>query len=146
MIEQTTRNIAEAQRKTQSAEDESYINFEDTTEFDAMMQTGIFQVPTEMIEAMDAAKQKNTKKTNQVESLKTSDWVRLYHDGSQVLAKVAWKAEDSSLFIFIDRDGARVCELTGVEIGQCFESGDIAVVDASAMDAEKNQYSFMKNL
>jgi hypothetical protein len=146
VIEQTTRNIAEAQRKTQSAEDESYINFEDTTEFDAMMQTGIFQVPTEMIEAMDAAKQKNTKKTNQVESLKTSDWVRLYHDGSQVLAKVAWKAEDSSLFIFIDRDGARVCELTGVEIGQCFESGDIAVVDASAMDAEKNQYSFMKNL
>ncbi len=147
VIEETRRNIAEKKRKSRSLGEQSFKSFEDTTDFDAMMQTGIFQVPTEMIEAMDAAnKQKQAKKTNQVEALKVSDWVRLNHDGRQVLAKVAWKSDDSNLFIFVDRDGTRVCELTGVEIGQCFESGDIALVDASTMDAEKNQYSFMKNL
>ena len=146
VVEQTTRNISEAKRKSRSREEESFKSFNDTTDFDAMMQTGIFQVPTEMIAAMDAARQKQAKKTNHLESLKVSDWVRLNYDGKQQLVKVAWKADDSSLFIFIDRDGARVCELTGVEIGQCFESGDIERVDSDAMDAEKNQYSFMKNL
>lgn len=147
VVEQTTRNVAEARRKTRSLSEQSFASMEDTTDFDAMMQTGIFQVPTEMIEAMDAAKQKKAQqKINQVEALNVSAWVKLNYDGKEVLAKVAWKSEDSSLFIFVDRDGTRVCELTGVEIGQCFESGDIALVDASTMDAEKNQFSFMKNL
>jgi hypothetical protein len=146
VVEQTSKNIADAKRKTRSLGEQSFDSMEDTTDFDAMMQTGVFQVPTEMIEAMDAAKAGKAKKINQVEALNTGDWVNMQQSGKKVLAKVAWKAEDSSLFIFVDRDGARICELNATELGQGFEMGSVELLETGTLDAEKNQYSFMKTL
>ena len=147
VVEQTTQNIADAKRKTRSLGEQSFTSMEDTTDFDAMMQTGVFQVPTEMIEAMDAAKAAaKPKKVNQVEALKTGDWVNMQQSGQKVLAKVAWKAEDSSLFIFVDRDGTRICELNATELGEGFEMGSVTLCEEGTLDAEKNQYSFMKTL
>jgi len=147
VVEQTSQNIADAKRKTRSLGEQSFASMEDTTDFDAMMQTGVFQVPTEMIEAMDAAKATaKPKKVNQVEALKTGDWVKMQQSGQKVLAKVAWKAEDSSLFIFVDRDGTRICELNATELGEGFEMGSVTLLESGTLDAEKNQYSFMKTL
>jgi hypothetical protein len=149
VVEQTTQNISDAKRKTRSLGEQSFAGMEDTTDFDAMMQTGVFQVPTEMIEAMDAAKaaaRDKPKKVNQVEALKTGDWVNLQQSGQKVLAKVAWKAEDSSLFIFVDRDGTRICELNATELGEGFDMGSVTLCEEGTLDAEKNQYSFMKTI
>ncbi len=146
VVEKTTQNINDAKRKTRSLGEQSFASLEDTTDFDAMMQTGVFQVPTEMIEAMDAAKAGKTKKINQVEALNTGEWVNMQQAGQKVLAKVAWKAEDSSLFIFVDRDGARICELNATELGDGFEMGSVVLLETGTLDAEKNQYSFMKTL
>lgn len=146
VVEQTSKNIADAKLKTRSLGEQSFSTMEDTTDFDAMMQTGVFQVPTEMIEAMDAAKAGKAKKINQVEALNTGDWVNMQQAGKKVLAKVAWKAEDSSLFIFVDRDGTRICELNATELGEGFEMGSVSLLESGTLDAEKNQYSFMKNL
>ncbi len=146
VLEQTARNIIEAKRRTRSLGEQSFDTMEDTTEFDAMMQTGVFQVPTDMLEAMNSSKKKEPKKISQVEALNTGEWVNMYHEGEKKLAKVAWKADDSSLFIFVDRDGTRLCEVDAEQLNRRFESGDVSLMESSSQDSEKTQFSFMKTL
>jgi hypothetical protein len=147
VVEETAHNIIEAKRRTRSLSAQSFApEEEDTTEFDEMMQTGIFQVPAEMIDALSSVKEDKPKKINQVDSLSTGEWVNMRLDGSKLLAKVAWKAEDSSLFIFVDRDGKRICELDANKLAQQFGSGDISLMDSGSADSEKTQFSFMKTL
>jgi hypothetical protein len=145
VLEETARNVIEAKRRTRSLGAQSFDSMDDTTEFDAMMQTGVFQVPTDMLDTMNASKPSEPKKINQVKALGTGEWVNMVHEGAKVLAKLAWKAEDSSLFIFVDRDGTRICEIDAINLSAKFESGDVSLMD-SAVDSEKTQFSFMKNL
>jgi hypothetical protein len=146
VVEETARNIVEAKRRTRSLSAQSFAPVEeDTTEFDEMMQTGIFQIPAEMADAFNAVKPDKAKKINQVDALSTGEWVNMRLDGNKLLAKVAWKAEDSSLIIFVDRDGKRICELDANKLAQQFESGDISLMDSSSTDSEKTQFSFMKS-
>ena len=145
VLEETAHNIIEAKRKTRSLGEQSFNTMDDTTEFDAMMQTGVFQVPTELLEEMNSGKKEEPKKINQAEALNTGEWVNMQKDGEKLLAKLAWKAEDSSLFIFVDRDGTRICELAVNELIEMFESGEVSLMD-SAVDSEKTRFSFMKSL
>ena len=146
VVEETAHNIIEAKRRTRSLSAQSFAPVEeDTTEFDEMMQTGIFQIPAEMADAFNAVKPDKPKKINQVDALSTGEWVNMRLDGNKLLAKVAWKAEDSSLIIFVDRDGKRICELDANKLAQQFESGDISLMDSSSADSEKTQFSFMKS-
>ena len=146
VTEETAQNIIKAKRRTRSLAAQSFDTVDDTTDFDEMMQTGIFQVPAEMLNAFNSAKPDKPRKISQVEALATGDWVSMRREGKKVLAKVTWKAEDSSLFIFIDRDGNRICELDANALGQQFESGDVKLMDAGSEDSEKTQFSFMKSL
>jgi hypothetical protein len=147
VVEETAHNIIEAKRRTRSLSAQSFAPVEeDTTEFDEMMQTGIFQIPAEMVDAFNAVIPDKPKKINQVDALSTGEWVNMRMGGNKLLAKVAWKAEDSSLIIFVDRDGKRICELDANKLAQQFESGDISLMDSSSADSEKTQFSFMKSL
>jgi hypothetical protein len=146
VIEQTARNIIEARRRTRTLSQQSFAPTDDTTEFDAMMQTGVFQVPTEMLEAFNAVKSEKPRKINQVEALAIGDWVNMKQKGTKLLGKVAWKSEDSSLFIFVDRSGKRICEVDSQDLGRQFESGEVSLLDSGSTDSEKTQFSFMKNL
>ncbi len=146
VIEQTARNIIEARRRTRSLGVQSFASLDDTTEFDAMMQTGVFQIPTEMLEKLNSGKIKKPKKVNQIETLVTGDWVNIKQNEIKMLAKVAWKSEDSNLFIFVDRNGKRLCEIEASELAQKFESGEFSLMDSGSTDSEKTQFSFMKNL
>ncbi|TNF88570.1 MAG: DUF1631 family protein, partial [Gammaproteobacteria bacterium] len=145
VLEETARNIIEAKRRTRSLGEQSFNTMDDTTEFDEMMQTGVFQVPTELLEEINSGKKEEPKKINQAEALNTGEWVNMQKDGEKLLAKLAWKAEDSSLFIFVDRDGTRICEIDVNELVEMFESGDVSLMD-SAIDSEKTRFSFMKSL
>ncbi len=145
VLEETARNVIEAKRRTRSLGQQSFDSMEDTTEFDAMMQTGVFQVPTDMLETLNAAKGKEPKKINQVQTLNIGEWVHMLHNREKILAKLAWKAEDSSLLIFVDRDGTRICEVDAIKLAEQFESGEVSLMD-SAVDSEKTQFSFMKTL
>jgi predicted RecA/RadA family phage recombinase len=135
VLEQTGRNVIEAQRKTRSLGAQSFASMEDTTEFDAMMQTGVFQVPTAMLEAMNSGKTPEPKKINQVQALNTGDWINMRKDAEKILAKLAWKAEDSSLFIFVDRDGTRICEVDAEKLADQFESGEVSLLDSAVAAA-----------
>jgi hypothetical protein len=145
VVETTAHNIIEAKRRTRSLSAQSFESMEDTTEFDAMMQTGVFQIPSDMLEAFNSVKPEKPKKINQVSALSIGEWVNIIQDGQKLLAKVAWKSEDASLFIFVDRDGKRICEVDVQQLTEMFESGELSLMDAGSTDSEKTQFSFMKS-
>ena len=64
-----------------------------------------------MLEAFNSVKPEKPKKINQVDSLAIGEWVNIMQDGQKQMGKVAWKSEDDGLFIFVDRDGKRICEV-----------------------------------
>ena len=146
VVEKTAHNIIKAKRRTRSLSAQSFDNMEDTTEFDAMMQTGVFQIPTDMLEAFNSVRPEKPKKINQVDALAIGEWVNITQDGQKLMGKVAWKSEDANLFIFVDRDGKRICEVDAHKLAEQFESGDVSLIDAGTTDSEKTQFSFMKPL
>jgi hypothetical protein len=146
VVETTAHNIIEAKRKTRSLSAQSFEPMEDTTEFDEMMQTGVFQIPTDMLEAFNSVKPETPRKVNQVSALSMGEWVNIRQGGQKLLAKVAWKSEDASLFIFVDRDGKRICELDTQQLAEQFESGEVSLVEGDSTDSEKSRFSFMKPL
>jgi hypothetical protein len=146
VVEQTAHSIIDAKRKTRSLSAQSFAPDEDSTDFDEMMQTGVFQIPADMLTAFKSAKPEPPKKTNQVQALNVGDWVNIKEGEDRKLAKLAWKAEDSMLFIFVDRDGKRVCEVDATQLTQQFESGEISISGSNTGDAKKTQSSFMKTL
>ena len=146
VAEETARSIIEAKRKTSSLSAQSFASQENTTEFDEMMQTGMFQIPTDTMTALKAIKPEPAKKIDQVAAISIGDWVNFNKGADRKLAKLAWKSEDSSLFIFVDRDGKRVCEVDSTELARQFKSDEVSLSDANSGDAKKAQSSFMKTL
>jgi hypothetical protein len=146
VVEKTARNIIEAKRKTRSLSAQSFDTMEDSTEFDEMMQTGVFQIPGDMLEAFNSVKPEKPKKINQVDSLAIGEWVNIMQDGQKQMGKVAWKSEDDGLFIFVDRDGKRICEVDASKLAGQFESGEVSLIDSGTTDSEKTRFSFMKSL
>jgi len=146
VAEQTARNIIASKRKTSSLAARSFVCEEDTTEFDAMMQTGVFQISSDMLTAFKSARPEPPRKINQIEALSVGGWVNFGQDANRKLAKLAWKAEDSALFIFVDRDGKRVSEVDAVELARLFESGEVSLTDTAPVDNARTRTSFMKNI
>jgi hypothetical protein len=146
VAEQTARNIIESKRKTSSLASRSFVSEDDTTEFDAMMQTGVFQIPSDMLTAFKSAKPEPPRKINQVNELSVGEWVNFGQDANRKLAKLAWKSEDSTLFIFVDRDGKRVSEIDATELARLFESGEVSLMDTAPVDNAKTRTSFMKTI
>jgi len=146
VAEQTARNIIEKKRKTSSLAARSFTAEGDTTEFDALMQTGVFQIPSDMLTAFKSAKPEAPRKINQVQALCVGDWVNFGKGDERKLAKLAWKAEDATLFIFVDRDGKRINEVDAAELTQRFESGEVSLTDTAPVDSTRSRFSFMKTL
>jgi len=146
VAEQTARNIIDKKRKTQSLAARSFASADDTTDFDAMMQTGVFQIPSDLLTAFKTAKPEAPVKINQVESLAVGHWVHIGQEGNRKLAKLAWKSEDSNLFIFVDRDGKRVSEVDAAELARQFESGEVSLTDTAPVDSSRTRTSFMKTI
>ena len=146
VAEQSTRNIIKKKRKTRSLSAQSFDSGEDSTEFDEMMQTGTFQLPPDMLEAFKTSKPEKTPRVNQVGALRVGDWIYFKQAKEKTLGKLAWKSEESTLFIFVDRDGKRICEIDAGELAQQFESGEVSLSGSDSTDAVKSRFSFMKSL
>ena len=146
VAEESARNVIQAKRKTSSLSAQSFASEEDTTEFDEMMQTGVFQIPEDTLSALKATKPEAPNKIDQVAALAIGDWLNIGRDNARKLAKLAWKSEDSSLFIFVDRDGKRVSEVDATTLGHQFESGEVSLSGGNTADTVKTRISFMKTL
>ncbi len=113
-------------------------------DFSAMMKTGVYKLTDEMREALnpDSKKEKIKKPVETVaDKLKLGDWVEIKQDQSIELAKLTWRSEDNSLFIFVDRSGNRVKEVDGTMLNYEVETGTIALVGSTAVSSEKRQFS-----
>ena len=147
VLDQTARNLEEKQRRTRSLGEQSFDAMKDNNdEFDAMMQTGVFQVSPDMLESLNAAKPATPNKISQVDALSKGEWVNLKIGRDTYLAKLAWKSEDASLFIFVDRDGKKVSEVDAEKLAAQFESGEVSLMDSSTVSSEKSRFSIMKSL
>jgi hypothetical protein len=146
VTEQTARNIIEKKRKTRSLSAQSFDNSDDNTEFDEMMQTGMFQLPPDMADTFKISKPAKPVKVDQVGALSVGDWVYFNKGKDKTLGKLAWKSEESTLFIFVDRDGKRICEIDAEELAQKFESGEVSLSGSDSTDVVKSRVSFMKTL
>jgi len=69
--------------------------------------------------------------------LKLGDWIEIKDDDSEILAKLIWRAEDSSLFIFVDREGTRVRELDGVTLDYEIAAGQVTVATTESKAPQK---------
>jgi len=113
-------------------------------DFSSMMKTGIYQLTDEMREALnpDVNEEIIEKPVESVaDKIKLGDWIEVKQDNSSELAKLTWRSEDNSLFIFVDRSGNRVREIDGTMLNYEIETGTITLVGSTAISAEKSQLS-----
>ena len=146
VVEQTARNVIRNKRKTRSLSAQSFDNSDDNTEFDVMMETGMFQLSPDMVDTIKTGKPEKSKQVDQVASLSVGEWVNFHEGKNKTLGKLAWKADDASVFIFVDRDGKRICEVNAEELSKKFESGEVSLSGSDTRDSEKSRFSFMKSL
>ncbi|MCZ6723604.1 MAG: DUF1631 family protein [Gammaproteobacteria bacterium] len=113
-------------------------------DFSSMMKTGIYQLTDEMREALNPEVNEEIieKPVESVaDKIKLGDWIEVKQDNSSELAKLTWRSEDNSLFIFVDRSGNRVREIDGTMLNYEIETGTITLVGSTAISAEKSQLS-----
>jgi hypothetical protein len=146
VAEQTARNIIEKKRKTRSLSAQSFDSKDDHMEFDEMMQTGMFQLPPDMADALKTSKPEKPVKIDQVGALSIGEWINFKQGKDRTLGKLAWKSEESTLFIFVDRGGKRICEIDAGELARQFESGEVSLSGNDSTDVVKSRVSFMKTL
>jgi hypothetical protein len=130
--------------KTRSLAVQSFAPYSESDDFSAMMQTGRFQITAEMLEALNP--DKDPLQPASVDSLNKGDWVEIHQDKETIKAKLAWKAEDSSFYIFIDRNGKRVCEVDDDTLTRRLISGDISLVNSNGLSTGKTQFSITHSL
>jgi len=84
--------------------------------------------------------------TSEAEKLKLGDWIEIYHEDSEVMVKLTWRSEDTSMFIFVDREGNRVREIDGDTLDNEVASGQIKLASTKSDSIQKSRLSFLNIL
>lgn len=142
VLKKTRQYLEASKHKTRSLAARSFESaIEETTEFSAMMETGIFQLPDEMLKALNAEKASVAKKAKSAEELARGDWVEIRQGYTTTLAKLTWKSDDATQFIFVDREGTRVCEVDAKTLASRLDSGEITSVSTGSVTSKKPKFS-----
>ena len=154
--ENLTKTKAEKPQNKKRATDPDHVsnNTHEPNHFDEMMQTGRFMVMTDTITAIKASQAQAPPPTIAPRSRRIStrltrgEWISITQEDNHILAKLAWKADDNSWFIFVDRGGKRVCELDAKTLEHRFTRGAMSRMDSSgtSVNAKKYRNSFMTQL
>ena len=121
---------------------------DDIEDFSASMQTGIYQLSSEMLRALNSvtpvgSKQKSVVST--ADSIKKGDWVEIKQGSKRIMAKLSWRAADNSLFIFVDDGGKRLKEIDGTTLNGEIESGSMKLVKNSSIISTNSQFSVVSS-
>jgi Protein of unknown function (DUF1631) len=84
--------------------------------------------------------------TSEAEKLKLGDWIEIYHEDSEIMVKLTWRSEDTSMFIFVDREGNRVREIDGDTLDNEVASGQIKLASSKSDSIQKSRLSFLNIL
>lgn len=69
------------------------------------------------------------------------DWVEIIQKNDTKMAKLVWKADDCSLFIFVDNTGNRMRELNASQLNKELENGSINKVTTSSIASNNTHFS-----
>lgn len=83
---------------------------------------------------------------SEAEKMELGEWVECKIENKTIMAKLAWKADDFSLFIFVDREGQRVSEIDGATLDEELKSGRKSLIKAQSPGSKRNQSSFLHTL
>ena len=72
------------------------------------------------------------------------DWVEVIQKNGTKMAKLVWKADDYSLFIFVDNTGNRIRELNSKQLNKEIEDGSINLVATSSIASNKANFSIVQ--
>ena len=125
-------------------EDSEDIIIEDIEDFSASMQTGIYQLSSEMLQALNSVTpggNKGKPGASEADNIKKGDWVEIKQGGKKIMAKLKWRAADNSLYIFVDDGGKRVREIDGTVLNSEIRSGLMKPVKFSSLISANSHFS-----
>ena len=119
----------------------------DIEEFAESMQTGVYQLSSEMMQALKTVipGQKNHQAgVSEADKIMKGDWAEMKQGSERVMAKLTWRSSDSSLYIFVDGSGNRVREIDGETLNSEIKSGLIKPVKSGSL-ASTSSFSVVKS-
>jgi hypothetical protein len=108
----------------------------DIEEFAESMQTGVYQLSSEMMQALKSVipgQKNNQSGATEADSIVKGDWAEMKQGGERIMAKLTWRSSDSSLYIFVDGNGNRVREIDGETLNSEIKSGLIKPVKSGSL-------------
>ncbi|MEE8364491.1 MAG: DUF1631 family protein, partial [Gammaproteobacteria bacterium] len=84
--------------------------------------------------------------SSEAEKMQVGDWIECKMENKTIMAKLAWKADDFSLFIFVDQNGQRVSEIDGATLNKELKSGEKSLIKAQSPGSKRNQSSVLQTL
>ncbi|MHC4222250.1 MAG: DUF1631 family protein, partial [Planctomycetota bacterium] len=148
IIDNSEELIIEDSIEEAVGEDSEDIIIDDIEDFSASMQTGIYQLSSEMLQALNSvtpARNKQKPGVSAADSVKKGDWVEIKQGSKRIMAKLSWRAADNSLFIFVDDGGRRVKEIDGTTLNDEIDSGSMKLVKNSSLVSANSQFSVVSS-
>ena len=118
-------------------------------EFSNLMETGRFKKSQDMLEALQfdsktiAQKDKPSIKATNIHK---GDWVEIKKGSATVLAKLTWKDEQARQFIFVDREGHRVCDISREELDSELAKGNISLISSTPVRSQRASFSIIQTI
>jgi len=119
----------------------------DIEEFAESMQTGVYQLSSEMMQALKSVipGQKNDQPgATEADKIMKGDWIEMKQGSERIMAKLTWRSSDSSLYIFVDGNGNRVREIDGETLNSEIKAGLIKPVKSGSL-ASTSSFSVVKS-
>ena len=135
-----------AKAKAADSKPEKTEDVDTVDKFSSMMETGRFKKSKDMLQALDSDKSKQKVETVSADTIHKSDWVEIKKGSSTVLAKLTWRAEDRSQFIFVDREGNRVCEIDKENLNKELKAGTISLISSTPVSAARSASSIIQTI
>lgn len=146
------RNAAKS-KAGEKGQETAKVNLADTVdEFSDLMETGRFKNTNDMLQALDSEKNEDPKAIKLEDALPSadkihkSDWIEIKKGATTVLAKLTWKSADETQFIFVDREGNRVCEISRADLNKQLKDGSITLISSTPSSAKRASSSVIQTI
>jgi len=119
----------------------------DIEEFAESMQTGVYQLSSEMMQALKSVipgQKSDHSGVTEADNIMKGDWAEMKQGSERIMAKLTWRSSDSSLYIFVDGNGNRVREIDGETLNSEIKSGLIKPVKSASL-ASTSSFSTVKS-
>jgi len=119
----------------------------DIEEFAESMQTGVYQLSSEMMQALKSVipgQKSDHSGVTEADNIMKGDWAEMKQGSERIMAKLTWRSSDSSLYIFVDGSGNRVREIDGETLNNEIKSGLIKPVKSASL-ASTSSFSTVKS-